>query len=378
MARLAAFGDAHLGKAHLVHLRDDAGRNVREEDFFRSFAWAIDKTIELKPDAFLLLGDIFDLARPSYRTFTQVFVGMKRLQEAGLSGVAISGNHDTPRLRGTGSPYAALEEAFGNVAFAWNMEARTAELAGITVHAVPQTLSVEEFRSELEHAAERLAADRANLLIAHVALTSLPAREWRDINELEIEEGAFDRGFDLVLLGHYHVHQKASKRTWYAGSTDSFTFADRPPEAGAKGIVVVDTDTGEVEHHENPGERPLVTFAVEAAGMSPRDLLDACERAARGTPDGAIVRVFLNGVDPAAFRQVTQDEFQETVAGALHVQTEPDFDAPALAVQGGAEIGTLESEWSFFVEVQDLAGLDRERVASLGQRYLEEARGETV
>ena len=58
--------------------------------------------------------------------------------------------------------------------------------------------------------------------------TSLPAREWKDINELEIEEAAFDKRFDHVLLGHYHVHQRASKRTWYAGSTDSFWFSDRP------------------------------------------------------------------------------------------------------------------------------------------------------
>ena len=41
MARLVAFGDAHLGRSHLAHLRDDQGRNVREEDFRRPFAWAI-------------------------------------------------------------------------------------------------------------------------------------------------------------------------------------------------------------------------------------------------------------------------------------------------------------------------------------------------
>ena len=33
MARLVALGDAHLGRSHLAHLRDDEGRNLREEDF---------------------------------------------------------------------------------------------------------------------------------------------------------------------------------------------------------------------------------------------------------------------------------------------------------------------------------------------------------
>jgi DNA repair protein SbcD/Mre11 len=376
VARLVAFGDAHLGRTHLAHLRDDEGRNLREEDFLRSFDWAVDETIHLEPDGFLWLGDVFDHARPTYRTFSKVLVGLKRLHAAGLPGAAISGNHDTPRVRGTGSPYAALEEVFGNLSFAWSMEARSAEVAGARVHLVPQTLSVEDFREQVEVAASAVAAGSTNLLLAHVALTSLPSREWRDMNELEVEEAAFDRGFDLVLLGHYHAFQKVSKRTWYAGSTDTFSFADSPAEP--KGIVVVDTDAGTVEHVANPAERPLVSLSVEAAGLSAGELVDACERAARGTPSGAIVRIFLNHTDAAAFRQVSKEELAEAVPTAVHVQAEPDFGSEALPVQGGSQIGSLESEWASFVERQDLTGLDRDRVVTLGAEFLEAAKGETV
>jgi DNA repair exonuclease SbcCD nuclease subunit len=378
VARLVALGDAHLGRTHLAHLRDDEGRNQREEDFLRSFDWAIEKTVELEPDGFLWLGDVFDHARPSYRTFTRVFVAMKRLRDEGLTGVAISGNHDTPRLRGTGSPYAALEEAFDNVAFAWRMEALEHDVAGVRIHAVPQTLSEQEFRAELERSAGRLHAEATSVLLAHVALTSLPTREWRDINELEVEEAAFDKRFDQVLLGHYHVLQKVSKRTWYAGSTDSFSFADRPKGAGPKGLVVLDTDAGKVVHHENPFERPMLTLWVDAGSMGPADLLASCEEIGRDTPDGAIVRIFLNAVDPASYRQVTAQEFQETVPGALHVQVEPDYTDASLPVQGGPEIGTLVTEWGTFLEQQDLAGLERERVTDTGRRLLEDAQREPV
>ncbi|MGH2696992.1 MAG: metallophosphoesterase family protein [Actinomycetota bacterium] len=377
MAHLVAVGDAHLGRTHLAHLRDDEGRNVREEDFLASFDWAMDRTVELEPDGFLWLGDIFDHARPSYRVFTRVAIGLKRLQDAGLPGVAISGNHDTPRLRGTGSPYAALEEFFSNVTFAWAMEAVTADLAGVRVHAVPQTLSEREFREELERTAADLHADAICVLLAHVALTSLPARQYRDINELEVEEGAFDRRFDHVMLGHYHVHQKVSKRTWYAGSTDSFWFADRPKGAGPKGLVVLDTEAGTVEHHPNPGERPLETFGVDAAGMGPSELVDAVGRAAEGCPQGAIARVFLAEVDPAAFRQVPAEEWREAVLGSLHVQVEPDYALGALPVQADATIGGLEAEWDGYVEGQDLAGLDRQRVRDTGRRFLEAAQAES-
>jgi DNA repair exonuclease SbcCD nuclease subunit len=376
MTRLVALGDAHLGRTHLAHLRDDQGRNLREEDFLRSFSWAVDETIRLEPDGFVWLGDIFDLARPTYRTFSRVLMGLKRLREAGLRGVAISGNHDTPRVRGTGSPYQALEEVFDNVAFAWAMEAVSVDLAGVRVHAVPQTLTVEDFRAELERASEQAGGDATDLLLAHVALTSLPSREWRDMNELEVEEAAFDRRFDQVLLGHYHVFQKISRRTWYAGSTDSFNFADTPTEP--KGVVVLNTDAARLEHIANPHERPLVTLSAEAAGLSPGELVSAVERAATGTPSGSIVRVFLEHADTAAFRQVSRDEFEETVPGAIHVDVIADAGAESLPVQGGSTIGSLEAEWAAFVERQDLAGLERDRVVSTGARFLEDARGEMV
>lgn len=378
MARLVAVGDAHLGRSHLAHLRDDRGRNVREEDFLRSFDWAVDRTIELEPDGFVWLGDIFDHARPSYRTFSRVVMGLMRLRDAAIPGVAISGNHDTPRLRGTGSPYQALEQVFPGVTFAWRMEAEVAEVAGARIHAVPQTLTLEAFREQLEATAGHLRGDRTSVLVAHVALTSLPSREWRDINELEVEEAAFDRRFDHVLLGHYHVHQKVSRRTWYAGSTDSFSFADRPKGAGPKGLAVLDTETGSVEHHPNPGERPLVSFSVNAAAMGPAELVDAVNREARGAPGGAVVRVFLNEVDPAAYRQVRNEDFQDAVPAAAHVQVEPDFAVGSLTVQGGADIGRLETEWDRYVEAQDLTGLDRDRVRETGRRFLQEAQGETV
>ena len=376
MARLVALGDAHLGRTHLAHVRDDEGRNLREEDFLRSFSWSVDETIRQEPDGFLWLGDIFDHARPTYRTFAHVLGGLQRLADAGLRGVSISGNHDTPRVRGTGSPYDALERVFPNVAVAWRMEAMATELAGVAVHAVPQTLSVEDLREQLAAAAGAVRSDTANVLLAHVALTSLPARTYRDINELEVEEAAFDKAFDLVVLGHYHAHQKVSKRTWYAGSTDTFWYSDTPETA--KGVIVIDIDMGKVEHIENPHERPLATVSVPAGGLSAGELVDAVDRAARGTPEGAIVRVHLNEVDPASFRQIANEQFQEAVPGALWVQVEPDFGADALAVQGGPTIGSLEQEWAAYVELQDLAGLERERVVALGAGFLADARGETV
>jgi DNA repair protein SbcD/Mre11 len=377
MARVVALGDAHLGRQYYSRTTP-AGANQREHDFEESFEAAVDLALSLEPDVMLWLGDLFDHPRPGYRAYRVAQRSMGKIRAHGAPLVAISGNHDTPRLRGTGSPYATLEEFFPTVTFAWRMEAVTTDLAGVRIHAVPQTLSEKEFKDQLDCSATELKPEATSVLIAHVALTSLPSREWKDINELEIQESAFDRRFDRVLLGHYHVHQKASRRTWYAGSTDSFSFADRPKGAGSKGLVVLDTETGSVEHHPNLGERPLETYGVDAAGLSPSELIDACGNAAHGSAEGAVVRLFLNETDPAAFRQMSMEDFREAVPGALHVQAEADYALAALPVQGGPHIGRLEAEWDGYVEGQDLAGLERDRVRDTGRRFLEAAQAETV
>jgi hypothetical protein len=207
-------------------------------------------------------------------------------------------------------------------------------------------------------------------------LTSLPTRAYRDINELEVEETAFDRKFDAVMLGHYHAHQKVSRRTWYAGSTDTFSFADEPTKP--KGIVVLDTDSRVVEHVENPDERPLITFSVAAAGLAPDELVRATESEAKGAPPGSIARVYLNDVDASSYRQVARESFAEAIPQALHVQIEAIPAEASLAVQGNAEILSLEDEWVTYVEGQELTGLDRHEVVSTGRRFIEAARDETV
>jgi hypothetical protein len=60
------------------------------------------------------------------------------------------------------------------------------------------------------------------------------------------------------------------------------------------------------------------------------------------------------------------------------VQVEPDYGAEALAVQGGPTVGSLEQEWAAYVELQDLAGLERERVVQMGATFLEQAKGDSA
>jgi len=365
--RLAAIGDAHLGRSYLP-FTTDAGVNQREADFEASFEAAVDLALNQQPDLIVWLGDIFDHPRPSYRSYRVVQRALARIRDHGVKAVVISGNHDTPRLPGKGSPYTTLADTFPEMHFAHRLAYERFELPGLIVHAVPQMLTVEAALAALDEAARSRVAGSTNLLLTHPRLTQLQPR-YADINEIEVDAGRLQS--DLVLLGHYHNFARVSDRTWYAGSTDSFTFADDPDQP--KGIAVLDTDSGECKHVPLAGRRPLVTLeSVYALGLSPRELQDKVLERAAGIPTGAVARLYVESVDPDVWRLLDLHAVRDAAKAGLHLKLEPLYVAAALRTELPS-VTSLQSQWDGYLTGQDLTGLDRDRVRTLGHDYLDRA-----
>ncbi len=364
--RVAALGDAHLGRAYYPYTTD-SGVNRREADFERSFDAAIDLALAQQPELICWLGDIFDHPRPTYRSYRVAQRTLARIREHGVALVAISGNHDTPRLPGTGSPYSALADGFPEMHFAPGLQYRRFEIGDLVVHAVPQMLTVEATLEALDEAAAARSAGRTNLLLTHPRLTQLQPKH-ADINEIEVDKGRLRA--DLVLLGHYHGFARVDDAMWYAGSTDTFQFSDEPERP--KGIVVVDTDTGECRHVALPGTRQLVTLeTVYALGLSPAELSERVLERAAVAPAGSVARLYLEGVDPQAYRMLDLQAVRDATA-ALHLKLEPQFVSVAVPSELPS-VETIGGQWDGYLEGQDLTGLDRGRVRDLGHRYLEAA-----
>lgn len=369
MARVVAIGDAHLGRSYL-NVVDEGGVNQRERDFERSFEAAVDLALAAEPDLVVWLGDIFDHPRPTYRSYRVAQRALQKIREHGAQCVIITGNHDTPRLPGTGSPYSSLYDTFGEFHFAHRLSYERFELPGLglTVHAVPQMLTVEATLDALAEADRSRSLDRSNLLLTHPRITQVEPR-YADINEIEVDAGLLQS--DFVLLGHYHFHTKVREGIWYAGSTDSFTFADDPDKA--KGIVVLDTDTGVLEHRPLTGQRPLVTLEmIQAIGLSPAELSDLVLARAATIPDGAVARLYLDGVDPEAFRLLDGEAVRAASAQALHFKLEPQFMGIEMKVDL-PDMDSMPARWERYVEDQDLTGFDRHRIRDLGKEYLSRA-----
>jgi predicted phosphodiesterase len=368
MTRIVALGDAHLGRQYYSKTTSH-GVNQREADFEQAFESAVDTALALDPDVVLLLGDVFDHPRPGYRAFRVAQRALSRVREHSVPLVAISGNHDTPRLPGTGSPYAPLADTFPEFHLAYRGVYEAIDLPGLRVHAVPQALTVEDALGALDEADTNRSLDRVNLLITHPRVPQVEPRR-RDVNELEIDEAALRS--DLVLLGHYHVHTKVRDGVWYAGSTDTFSFGDDPHRP--KGVVCLETDTGAATFHPVPGGRPLVTAdPVPAAGLSPLELEVALADRAQTVPPGAVARVFVDGADPQAWRLVDHARVAEAFAHALWFRLEPTFLDDAARVSDLPSRDTMAARWAHFLQHQDLTGYDAERLLSLGDTMMRTA-----
>ena len=370
--KVAAIGDAHLGRAYLPYTTEQ-GVNVREQDFERSFTAAVELALAQEPDLIVWLGDVFDHPRPTYRSFRIAQKALMAVRDHGVHLALISGNHDTPRLPGTGSPYTVLADSFPEFSFAHRLSYERFDLPGLVVHAVPQMMTVEATLDALDQAAKQRSADKTNLLLTHPRITQVEPK-YADINEIEVDANRLQS--DFVLLGHYHVHTKVRDGIWYAGSTDSFTFADDPDEP--KGILVLDTDTGESRHVPLSDQRPLVTLeTIAATGLSPTELQDAVLARAASVPDGAVARLYIDGADPESYRLLDLEAVRAASAAGLHLQLNPTF----MGVAARVELPDLESmgaRWHRYLDDQDLAGYDRDRIKAMGDDYLARAVEEAV
>lgn len=88
--------DTHLGYSAFAKLDPERGFNQREADFYDAFERFVDLSLKEKPDLILHTGDLFDSVRPSNRAISFALSEIRKLADAKIKFIAISGNHETP------------------------------------------------------------------------------------------------------------------------------------------------------------------------------------------------------------------------------------------------------------------------------------------
>ena len=346
--RLLHFADLHLGIDNYGSLNPRTGLSTRIDDFLRSFDSIIDAAIDEQVDAVLFAGDAFKNRDPS-PTLQRMFAArIRRLAEAQIPTVLLSGNHDLPSIAARATAMDIYETlAIPNIFPARNIEVirfetRNGPLQVVALPWIPRSsiAATEELRGlssseqllrvgEIISQAMRDTVDELNpsipaVLLAHVSVEGAKLGAEQSIMlgaELVLAPTDISvDAFSYVALGHIHRHQSLGSRPpiVYAGSPERVDFGE---EREAKGYVLVDLERADGSRWDARWTfRPLPTRPFKTLKFVPRteNPMEEIRRFIdRNQPDieGAIVRMAIE-IPAEREDQVRVDEIRRWLQGA--------------------------------------------------------------
>src|SRR5215213_8153353 len=123
--RFAHISDTHLGYRALFKADPVSGRNQRSVDIEQAYETAISDILTRDVRLVIHGGDVFHHTRPAWSALRCFVRQTRRLTDAGIPVLVIGGNHDTPRLRTSGSVFSVMELALPDVRFVCDYEQET-------------------------------------------------------------------------------------------------------------------------------------------------------------------------------------------------------------------------------------------------------------
>jgi exonuclease SbcD len=364
--RITHFADNHLG----------AGQDRREQDILDSFALAVDKIIELRPDLVINAGDLFHTVHPTNRIIAFAAEQLLRLgRDAKIPTVIISGNHDSPKQRQIGAVLSIFKD-FENVTVVYKSKYERFRIGDCAISAVPHCLTTDILKEELAKVEPDQEA-KYNILVLHGVVAGIKEFQMADLSEQEIDSSYFHKGFDYVALGHYHNFTRVEPNVYYSGSTERLSQAEA---AHAKGFIEAELIGGEpaVRFHEIRAREMLDLPPVTAKGKSADQIMDALVRAVREQkPEDKIIRVRLTDIPEETYRSLAFDKIAELKkeAFSLDVRFEKEI-APDADPQMEVNLGRLDLTFEKFLEAHVVEGVDKARLRTAALEYLHRAEGD--
>jgi DNA repair exonuclease SbcCD nuclease subunit len=271
--RIAHLSDTHLGYRAYYKTDPATGRNQRAVDVEHAYERAVSDILTRGVDLVIHSGDVFHHARPAYSAMRSFVRHSRRFEQAKLPVLVIGGNHDTPRLRTSGSVFSVLELALPDITFVAGYEQETIpyEHFNLEITAVPHGKLADPIPPLIIPT-----AGVRNILVTHGLVPGMSVKgHRREPGEEEIADSLLDADFDYVALGHYHEPSRPRRNAWYSGSTERMGWGDEPVEPGYNLVELA-----------APGEPPVVThIPLEARTMKTLFPVDGEGRDARAIAD---------------------------------------------------------------------------------------------
>lgn len=340
--KIVHLADSHLGFSNYSRL-DQHGQNRIEEMVYSGFDQAVERIIQLRPDAVVHAGDVFHHVRPKIKPLVIFQRGLQRLTDAGIPVIIISGNHDAPKSYSSTSPFLLFEGMKG-VHIAQRYKYEHFEVGDHCFHCIPFCLEPQDYLSEFGKV-ERSGKD---VLVMHGLVESLRNRKMRSVGEHELQDSLLKRDFDYIALGHFHAQMPIASNAWYSGSVEYFNFGEAEDK---KGMLLVDLETGEARPVEVRPKYMVDYPAVDCSGLSSEEISERL----MGLCDGnevrdKMVRINLKNVSREAYKRIDTGRLSRLGAPALHLKIKAEFVDEQEMVERPVDRLRLHEEFAEFMK----------------------------
>jgi DNA repair exonuclease SbcCD nuclease subunit len=352
------------------------GLNQREVDVYDAFTQFVDSAVAERPDVIVHAGDLFDSVRPTNRAISFVLGQLLRLSEARIPFVVISGNHETPRLKETGSVFSLFDH-IPHVHPVYGNEYELVELDDLKIHAIPHCDDLEgEKKKMIEH--NDHTGFNIALLHAIVLGSGLPTFMMGEFNEQTVTIDNVTN-FDYLALGHFHTCTRVRDDAFYAGSTERFSFNEVKDDKGFLDVTL--TGAGEPKIRF----RPLKTRAMEdlepvvCTGLDANEIKHAItHRIKDSKPEDKVVRLKVLDLPMHVYHSLDFDELKRLTRSAVHFEIKYEFrkDNELFSAEHPT-FHSLHTEFEHFIGRYSVdTHIDKARLKELGLNYMQAGEGE--
>ncbi|RPI02548.1 MAG: exonuclease SbcCD subunit D, partial [Calditrichaeota bacterium] len=368
--KLLHVSDTHLGYSEYTKIDPVTGLNQREQDVYNAWKQVIDAVFMHHPDVVIHAGDLFHTPRPSNRAIRIALEGIQKISSAGIPLVLISGNHETPRIRATGSIFESLA-LFPHVYAAFSSRLETFSIEDVTFFALPHCSLTEELEKAIE---ELKSAKQKNagphVLVSHGAWSGKASYSMGEFNEQRLPDFEKITGspFAYVALGHYHRHVQIRSNIAYSSSTERTSFNEYNAPCG---YLTVDLDSHQSVYHEIESRPMIKAPTIDCTDLTVQNIYDRLQEFQKSVTDGAMVQVSLSEIDTETFLRLESRVIDEIFPNVLILEKQFYRKCdPGKTAFASAAIEALPVEFERFIEGLDDAQIDKKRLREMGTQYL--------
>ena len=375
--RIAHISDTHLGYRALFKIDPETGRNQRSIDIERAYQHAIDDILERNVDLVIHAGDVFHHTRPAWAAI-RAFVGQtRRLTERGIPMVVIAGNHDTPRLRTSGSVFSVMELALPGVHFVTDYEQKLIDDLGPDLNLAVTAVPHGKLADPLPPIVFPVQGVR-NILVTHGLVGNLQlSKHASEPGEEMVPDYLLQNEFDFIALGDFHLACKVRNNAWYAGATERIGWGDYDADPGYGLVEFAEGESRPVVTHIPIETRPMKRLEpIDCAGKSAREIADiVLQRVERDAPPDGMARVEFRDTTRPLRREAEAILRREAadLVWSLEIRSPHDILAPFGDAQPAMGVTDVFSLFDEFVAGRQFAVDFEAEFKTKGRRALEAA-----